>query len=126
MYSGARGRRIFRFFALIELSGEKMEQQIKRTLAAVGDGDVLWFNIPAASGVQQGRKPVDKSSVTSCAVVLSGDSFKLFAVGKQVNHSAAEAILYLGNAGRVTSSEKPHVSTARSGAFEVLHQRQDS
>ena len=103
-----------------------MEQQVKRALAAVGDGDILWFNIPAASGFQQGRKPIDKLSVTSCAVVISSDSFKLLGVGKQVNHGAAEAILCLGNAGRVASSEKPHASTARSGASDVLHQRQDS
>ena len=111
---------------LAEVTGKKLEQQIKRTLTAVGDRNILRPDLPAAPGFQKRREPVDQPGVTSCTVVFSNGPLKLLAVGKQVDHRLPEMSLSLGNAGGIASTEKPHFRAVSRRAFDILHESQDS
>ena len=94
-------------------------------MTAVGDGNVLRSDLPPTPGPQQRRKPIDETSVASSPIVVSGEAFKLLAIGEQFIHSVTKDSLHFGNARGITSSKKPHFGRTGKSAVYILHERQN-
>lgn len=122
---GGEGQEYGFVAAVVEFAAEEVEKVEEGVLRAVGEGDVLFGNVPAVAAAEVGGQRGNQAGVALRGGVV-GQAFHCRAVGGDLAQGVGEHLLYGGDVGGIAAAEHIDGFAFGEGAAEVVHQLQDA